>query len=168
MLTLIGSTDSECLIFTSRLFKRILFSCQNMFSLALFKLFRCHAQMAEASFLPLFFLFERQTACCGHLESKNKGEGKDKGTTRIGRAWFGAEKYTSLGRKRGLGRTNIFHRRKSASIARPTLTSYFSLDNPSHLRPVILKPVGRIFKISDSNLIQGKCGRPSHHRKTRV
>ena len=44
-------------------------------------------------------------------------------------------------------------------------------DDPSHLRPVILKPVGRIFEISDSNLIQGKCGkcgRPSHPRKTRV
>ena len=43
--------------------------------------------------------------------------------------------------------------------------------NPSHLRPVILKPVGRIFEISDSNPIQGKCGkcgRPSHPRKTRV
>ena len=43
--------------------------------------------------------------------------------------------------------------------------------DPSHLRPVILKPVGRIFEISDSNPIQrkcGKCGRPSHPRKTRV
>ena len=42
---------------------------------------------------------------------------------------------------------------------------------PSHLRPVILKPVGRIFEISDSKLIQGKCGkcgRPSQPRKTRV
>ena len=28
--------------------------------------------------------------------------------------------------------------------------------NPSHLRPVILKPVGRIFEISDSNPIQDK------------
>ena len=39
---------------------------------------------------------------------------------------------------------------------------------PSHRRPVILKPVGRIFKISDSNPIQGKCRRPSHPSKTRV
>ena len=41
---------------------------------------------------------------------------------------------------------------------------------PSHLRPVILKPVGRIFEISDSKPIQGKCGkcgRPSHPRKTK-
>ena len=45
------------------------------------------------------------------------------------------------------------------------------LYTPSHLRPVILKPVGRIFEISDSNPIRekcGKCGRPSHPRKTRV
>ena len=44
-------------------------------------------------------------------------------------------------------------------------------EHPSHLRPVILKPVGRIFEMSDSNPIQGKCGkcgRPSHPRKTRV
>ena len=43
--------------------------------------------------------------------------------------------------------------------------------NPSHLRPVILKPVGRIFEISNSNPIQGKCGkcgRPSHPRRIRV
>ena len=43
-------------------------------------------------------------------------------------------------------------------------------DFPSHLRPVILKPVGRIFEISDSSPTQrkcGKCGRPSHPRKTR-
>ena len=42
---------------------------------------------------------------------------------------------------------------------------------PSHLRPVILKPVGRIFEISDSNTMQRKCGicgRPCHARKTRV
>ena len=30
---------------------------------------------------------------------------------------------------------------------------------PGHLRPVILKPVGRIFEISDSNPIQGTCGK---------
>ena len=36
-----------------------------------------------------------------------------------------------------------------------------------HLRPVILKPVGRIFEISDSSPIRGKCGqcgRASHPR----
>ena len=30
--------------------------------------------------------------------------------------------------------------------------------SPGHLRPVILKPVGRIFEISDSKPIRGKCG----------
>ena len=30
---------------------------------------------------------------------------------------------------------------------------------PGHLRPVIIKPVGRIFEISDSNPIRGKCGK---------
>ena len=30
---------------------------------------------------------------------------------------------------------------------------------PSHLRLVIMKPAGRIFGISDSNPIKGKCGR---------
>ena len=37
-----------------------------------------------------------------------------------------------------------------------------------HLRPVIIKPVSRIFEISDSNLIQGKhgkCGRSLSHQK---
>ena len=42
--------------------------------------------------------------------------------------------------------------------------SVFSIQEeiPGHLRPVILKPVGRIFEISDSNPIRrkyGKCGR---------
>ena len=31
--------------------------------------------------------------------------------------------------------------------------------DPSHLRPVITKPVGQIFQISDSNPIRGKCGK---------
>ena len=30
---------------------------------------------------------------------------------------------------------------------------------PSHLRPVIIKPVGLIFEISDSNPTRGKCGK---------
>ena len=44
------------------------------------------------------------------------------------------------------------------------------LQNPGHLNSVILKPVGRIFEISDSKPIQGKCGkcgRPSHTRKNK-
>ena len=44
--------------------------------------------------------------------------------------------------------------------------------SPGHLRPVIIKSVGRIFEISDSNLIRGKrgkCGRSlSPPEKTRV
>ena len=32
--------------------------------------------------------------------------------------------------------------------------------SPCHLRPVTIKPVSRIFKISDSNPIRGKCGCP--------
>ena len=39
----------------------------------------------------------------------------------------------------------------------PIRTSMY--ENPGHLRPVILKPVGRIFEISDSKPIQGKCGK---------
>ena len=31
--------------------------------------------------------------------------------------------------------------------------------DPGHLRPVIIKPVGRIFEISDSNPIRRKCGK---------
>ena len=41
--------------------------------------------------------------------------------------------------------------------------SQTATNHPSHLRPVIIKPVGRIFEISDSNPIRrkcGKCGRP--------
>ena len=33
------------------------------------------------------------------------------------------------------------------------------------LRPVMIKPVGRIFEISDSNPMRGKCEGPSHPRK---
>ena len=41
---------------------------------------------------------------------------------------------------------------------------------PSHLRPVIIKPVGRIFKISDLNSIRGKrgkCGRSPSPQKNK-
>ena len=31
--------------------------------------------------------------------------------------------------------------------------------NPGNLRPVTIKPVGRIFEISDSNPMRGKCGK---------
>ena len=36
---------------------------------------------------------------------------------------------------------------------------YVQRKHPCHLRPVTIKPVGRIFKISDSNPIRGKCGK---------
>ena len=45
---------------------------------------------------------------------------------------------------------------------KPSLPGFGDFD-PCHLRPVIIKPVGRIFEISDSNPIRrkcGKCGRP--------
>ena len=55
--------------------------------------------------------------------------------------------------------------------SRPPCSQFFACsEDPRHLKPVILKAVGRIFEISDSNPMQGKCGcgRPSHPTKTRV
>ena len=37
--------------------------------------------------------------------------------------------------------------------------SWFLTEGPCHLGPVTIKPVGRIFKISDANPIRRKCGK---------
>ena len=65
---------------------------------------------------------------------------------------------------------SLFDAPKSRAGAFLRLESLTSQEAPIHLKPVIIKPVGRIFEISDSNRIRGKCGKCglSHPRKTRV
>ena len=49
---------------------------------------------------------------------------------------------------------------KRMSLSTPPLkNSVHTYEQPGHLRPVILKPVGRIFEISDSKPIRGKRGK---------
>ena len=45
------------------------------------------------------------------------------------------------------------------SSSRPLSPRHPQNLSPGHLRPVIIKPVGRIFEISDSNPIRAKCGK---------
>ena len=50
-------------------------------------------------------------------------------------------------------------RRKTHFLVRTSTIFSANVHDPGHLRPVILKPVGRIFEISDSHPRQGKCGK---------
>ena len=55
-------------------------------------------------------------------------------------------------------------------VENKTRTKTWYIPNPGHLRPVIVKPVGRIFEMSDSNPTKGKprkCGRSLSPQKNK-
>ena len=78
--------------------------------------------------------WERFRTGCGGVGRVGEGVGEG-----LGKGWGGLAFYTSRTRLK----TPL------------TYSRYF----PGHLRPVIIKPVGRIFEISDSNPIRRKCGK---------
>ena len=66
--------------------------------------------------------------------------------------------------KDGLGHKH--HEYSVPNLGRTHLSNLF----PGHLRPVTIKPVGRIFEISDLNPIRGKrgnCGRSLSPQKNK-
>ena len=116
--------------------------------------------------LSAFFLFTRQRGqTLAYLSEKlEKAEGLDK-------VWGSVTHCRPKVRGRfafpGARNPRSYSIRDYSRSFRGTLLSN-SRKHPCHLRPVITKPVGRIFEISDSNPIRrkcGKCGRPLSPQK---